>query len=179
MQHAFFPPVTTSSKKGGDSRERLLICFSHLRWDFVLQRPQHLMRRFAKDRRVFFFEEYIPTDHNRSYLEFHAFEDTEVIAVRPRVPRDLQGSRLESAMSGLLDQLVSVHLTQKPVLWFYTPMMFPFASHVEAAAVVYDCMGELSNFRFAPADLKANELSLMARADVVFTGGHSIYEAKR
>ena len=26
-----------------------LICFSHLRWHFVYQRPQHLMTRFARD----------------------------------------------------------------------------------------------------------------------------------
>ena len=28
-----------------------LVCFSHLRWNFVFQRPQHLMSRFAEDRR--------------------------------------------------------------------------------------------------------------------------------
>lgn len=156
-----------------------LICFSHLRWDFVLQRPQHLMNRFAGERRVFFFEEHIPTDHDRAYLEFHAFEDTGVIAVRPRVPREWQGDRLRQAMAGLLDQLRSVHLSEKPVLWFYTPMMFPFAAHLDAAAVVYDCMDELANFRFAPPDLAENERRLMDRADVVFTGGRSIYEAKK
>jgi hypothetical protein len=63
-----------------------LICFSHLRWDFVLQRPQHLMNRFAKDRKVFFFEEFIPTDHHLAYLEIHSFDGTAVKAVRPRVP---------------------------------------------------------------------------------------------
>src|SRR5947209_5155059 len=34
-----------------------VVCFSHLRWDFVFQRPQHLMSRFARARRVFFIEE--------------------------------------------------------------------------------------------------------------------------
>ena len=76
-----------------------LICFSHLRWDFVLQRPQHLMQRFAEDRRVFFFEEHIPTDHHLPYLEFHAFDDTEVIAVRPRVPRTGRAAQRETALS--------------------------------------------------------------------------------
>lgn len=156
-----------------------LICFSHLRWDFVLQRPQHLMKRFAKNRRVFFFEEYIPTDHHLPYLEFHAFEDTGVMAVRPRVPRDWQGPQLQDALANLLDQLLSIHSAKKPILWFYTPMMFRFASHVDAAAVVYDCMDELSGFRFAPPELRLNEEALMRRADVVFTGGYSIYEAKR
>ena len=63
-----------------------LICFSHLRWDFVCQRPQHLMARFAEEYRLFFWEEAIPTDHHLPYLEFHAFEGTTVQAIRPRIP---------------------------------------------------------------------------------------------
>ena len=74
---------------------------------------------------------------------------------------------------------LSIHAAEKPILWFYTPMMFRFAAHVDAAAVVYDCMDELSSFRFAPPELRLNEEALLRRADVVFTGGHSIYEAKR
>lgn len=157
-----------------------IICFSHLRWDFVVQRPQHLMKRFGETRRVFFFEEYIPTDHHSPYLEFHSFEDTNVVAVRPRVPRDWQGSRLETALAKLLDELLSLQPGgAKAILWFYTPMMFPFAAKADAAAIVYDCMDELSNFRFAPSELRVNEAKLLERADVVFTGGHSIFEAKR
>ena len=156
-----------------------LICFSHLRWDFVLQRPQHLMQRFTRNRRVFFWEEHIPTDHHLPYLEFHAFDDTEVVAVRPRVPRAWQGERLDSALSRLLDQLLLLHQANRPVLWFYTPIMYPIAQHIDAAAVVYDCMDELSAFRFAPPELRDREALLMRHADVVFTGGYSIYEAKR
>ncbi len=156
-----------------------LICFSHLRWDFVVQRPQHLMQRFARSRRVYFFEEWIPTDHHLPYLEFHRFADTEVVAVRPRVPHDWHGSRLEAALSALLDELLWVTHSTRPILWFYTPMMYALAAHVDAAAVVYDCMDVLANFRFAPADLTAREAELMKRADLVFTGGHSIFEEKR
>src|SRR5690606_15440395 len=80
----------------------------------------------------------------------------------------------------LLDQLLQVHGGgARPLLWFYTPMMYSFASHVDAEAVVYDCMDELSNFRFAPPELRSTERLLLERADVVFTGGYSIYEAKR
>ena len=74
--------------------------------------------------------------------------------------------------------MIALTGVQRPVLWFYTPMMWPIARHVEAAAVVYDCMDELSAFRFAPPEMSVNESALMAAADVVFTGGHSIYEAK-
>ena len=155
-----------------------LICFSHLRWDFVLQRPQHLMARFAGDYRLFFWEEAIPTDHHLPYLEFHAFEGTTVQSIRPRVPALWSPADQARALSRLLDQMMGLAGIHRPVLWFYTPMMWPMAAHVDAAAVVYDCMDELSAFRFAPPEMAANEAALMAAADVVFTGGHSIYEAK-
>lgn len=138
------------------------------------------MSRFAQTRRVFYFEEHIPTDHYLPYLEFHNFEDTGVTVVRPRIPRALATLHLNRALSKLLDQLVElVGGERHPLLWFYTPMMFPIASHLEAEAIVYDCMDELSNFRFSPPDLRSNEKLLLEKADVVFTGGYSIYEAKR
>lgn len=156
-----------------------LICFSHLRWDFVTQRPQHLMRRFAAERAVFFWEEAIPCDHSLPYLEYHPFPADNVIALRPRVPHWWDEQQVEQALRNLLDMLVATSVRAEPILWFYTPMMLSFADHVDAKAVVYDCMDELSAFRFADAKLKACEVALMARADVVFTGGHSLYEAKR
>ncbi|HEV7255703.1 MAG TPA: UDP-galactopyranose mutase [Mesorhizobium sp.] len=136
------------------------------------------MQRFSRERQVFFFEEFIPTDHHLPYLEFHPFEGTSVVALRPRVPRDWDEPRRKAALSKLLDMLIQLHCRQKPVLWFYTPMMYAFARHVDAAAVVYDCMDELANFRFAPARLKEVEAQLIDEADAVFTGGHSLYEAK-
>lgn len=156
-----------------------IICFSHLRWDFVLQRPQHIMSRMAADRTVFFFEEFIASDSPEPYLEFRPCRKTGVVAIRPRVPASLGEAQRDEAISALLDQLLSIHRTARPVLWFYTPMMYRLAQHVEAAAIAYDCMDELSNFRFAPADIREREAQLLKHADVVFTGGHSIFEAKR
>ena len=156
-----------------------LICFSHLRWDFVCQRPQHLMRRFARDARVLFVEEAIETDHHLPYLEFHAFEGTTVTAVRPRLPRGAGPDPRDGMLAGLLDRMVALLGVRDPVLWFYTPMMWPAAAHLSAAGIVYDCMDELSAFRFAAPDLARNEAALMAAADVVFTGGHALFEAKR
>lgn len=156
-----------------------LICFSHLRWDFVLQRPQHLMQRFAQTSRVFFVEEVIPTDHHLPYLEFHAFEGTSVTAVRPRVPHRCDPALRDALLAGLLDQMTVLLGVRDPVLWFYTPMMWPAAAHLPASAIVYDCMDELSAFRFAAPDLVRNEAALMEAADVVFTGGHALFEAKR
>ncbi|MDB5524547.1 MAG: UDP-galactopyranose mutase [Rhizobium sp.] len=160
-------------------RRAPLVCFSHLRWDFVLQRPQHLMQRFAQDRQVFFFEEFIPTDHHLPYLEIHPFERTTVKSIRPRIPHWWNEDERDRALGRLLDDLLALHCTPRPILWFYTPMMYPFARHVDAVAVVYDCMDELANFKFASPHLKAVETALIQRADAVFTGGYSLYEAKR
>lgn len=155
-----------------------IICFSHLRWDFVVQRPQHLMERFSCDRLVIFFEEFIPTDHHLAYFEVHSFEGTAVKAIRPRVPHWWSEAERQVALSRLLDEVIALFCRAKPVLWFYTPLMFSFARHVDADAVVYDCMDELANFKFAPPELKDAEGALLSRADVVFTGGKSLFEAK-
>ena len=156
-----------------------IICFSHLRWDFVRQRPQHLLGRFARHQPVFFFEEPIPCDHHLPYLEHHHFPDDQVVALRPRLPHWWSAAECEAALGRLLDTLLAVHRETMPVLWFYTPAMYGFARHVQASVVVYDCMDELSKFRFADSALQEKEQALLARADVVFTGGHSLYEAKR
>lgn len=169
---------SSSSMRASSSSNPPLICFSHLRWDFVVQRPQHLMERFSRERKVFFFEEFIPTDHHLAYLEIHSFDGTSVQAVRPRIPHWWNESDRERALGKLLNDLLALHGVARPILWFYTPMMFSFARHIDASAVVYDCMDELANFKFAPSGLKETEAALIARADVVFTGGFSLYEAK-
>jgi len=156
-----------------------VICFSHLRWDFVLQRPQHLMSRMSQTRQVYFFEEHIPTDHHAPYLEYHSFEGSEVVSLRPRVPHDWDTNRRDAALRELLDVMLRLNGITRPVLWFYSPMMFAFARHIDAAAVVYDCMDELANFRFAPPGLKRLEADLMDRADLVLTGGVSLYEVRK
>jgi UDP-galactopyranose mutase len=158
-----------------------LVCFSHLRWDFVFQRPQHLMERFARRRRVIFVEEPIPTRHHLPYLELHAFEETPVTVVRPRVPDRASLEEATGLLAGLLEQLTVDLGVRAPVLWFYTPMFWPATSRLahQAAAVVYDCMDELSAFDFAPPGLREAEADLLAAADLVLTGGQAIYEAKR
>ena len=131
-----------------------------------------------KTGRCFFFEEQIPTDHHLAYLEIHPFEGTTVRSVRPRIPHWWSDAERETALGKLLDELLALNDAIRPILWFYTPVMYSFARHVDASAIVYDCMDELANFKFAPPRLKETEAALIARADVVFTGGHSLYEAK-
>ncbi len=125
------------------------------------------------------FEEPIACDHHRAYLEHHPFPEQDVIALRPRVPHWWDERTKQDALRDMLAMLIATQGSGRPILWFYTPMMYGFARHVDAALVVYDCMDELAAFSFAPPELKRLEADLLQRADVVFTGGHSLYEAKR
>jgi UDP-galactopyranose mutase len=145
----------------------------------VTQRPQHLLRRFARSRPVFVWEEHIPCDHPLPFLEHHAFAADNVVALRPRLPHWWSREDVEAGLKDLLDRFVKTCVQGEPLLWFYTPVMFAFAGHLRASAVVYDCMDELSAFRFADPLLLGREAKLLQRADLVFTGGYSLYEAKR
>ncbi len=154
-----------------------LVCLSHLRWDFVYQRPQHLMSRFARDRRVFFFEE--PTfEDGPARLDVTERPGGIRVAV-PRLPHGLSPEEVEAAQSDLLQGLLADHGVTEYVLWYYTPMALGFSDGLAPAAVVYDCMDELSLFRGAPPALLERERRLLEIADLVFTGGQSLYEAKR
>jgi UDP-galactopyranose mutase len=156
----------------------VLICFSHLRWHFVFQRPQHLMTRFARTMRVFYVEEPVFGGTDEPVLEHHP-ADAGVTILVARLPHGLDDTRQIDAQRALIDRLVAEHRIARPILWYYTPMMLPVAQHLAAALVVYDCMDELSAFRGAPPALLERERELFRRADLVFTGGYSLYEAKR
>ena len=155
----------------------VLICFSHLRWDFVFQRPQHLMGRFARSHSVHVWEEPIfVSTLVEPHLETRRAAQNLTI-VTPHLAEGLSEAVVESQLKRLLD---NYHAARSPeVLWYYTPMMLPFSRQLEAGCIVYDCMDELANFRFAPPRLLDLEAELFERADLVFTGGYSLYEAKR
>lgn len=155
-----------------------LVCLSHLRWDFVYQRPQHLLSRFAKERRVFFVEE--PTFGEGPMRLDVSQRDCGVYVVVPRLPQDLIGDEtLDSVQRGMVDRLFADYNINAHFLWYYTPMAVTWTAHLRPQATVYDCMDELSAFKGAPSALKDREAELFARADLVFTGGQSLYEVKR
>lgn len=155
-----------------------LVCFSHLRWDFVYQRPQHLMSRFGRTRRVLYIEEPI----------FEATPEPQ-LRITPRsgrveviVPVLDEGTDARSAIL-IQHALITDHIQRTcspaPTFWFQTPMALPVAPMELAGVVIYDCMDELSAFDQAPPSLIFNEKQLLARADLVFTGGLALYESKR
>ena len=151
-----------------------VICFCHLRWDFVFQRPQHLMTRFARRGRVFIVEEPVGTD-NEARLDVSDRGNGVFVCV-PQLP---SGSNADQEIPKLLTKLIDEHLITNYINWFYTPMMLDWADGLEPLAIVYDCMDQLSAFSGAPPELVEKERKLFERADVVFTGGQSLYEAKR
>lgn len=155
-----------------------VVVFSHLRWDFVYQRPQHLLSRCAASNKVLFVEEPLFLENIRSRLRTWVSEDGVTVAV-PELPVGLSSAAIAAEQELLLKTYLRANHISAPVLWYYTPMAVEFTSTITATAVVYDCMDELSSFRGAPPGLRAAEHRLLQRADLVFTGGRSLFEAKR
>ncbi len=154
-----------------------LICFSHLRWNFVFQRPQHLMTRCARECRVFFVEEPIFSPGGIPRLDIQ--RTASVTVVVPHLPEALAREGTETVLRSLVDELIEGQAIDEYVAWYYTPMALAFTDHLTPRTIVYDCMDELSAFRGAPAILGAMEAELMSRASLVLTGGQSLFEAKR
>jgi len=156
----------------------ILLCFSHLRWNFVYQRPQHLMTRFAADHDVLYVEEAVHTGDETSALSVQTPAPGVTVLV-PHLGRDAADDAADARIRALLDAYLAPRDLRGMVVWYYTPMSLAHGGHLPAGLVVYDCMDELSAFRGAPPALIENERTLLARADLVFTGGYSLYEAKR
>ena len=157
-----------------------IICFSHLRWNFVYQRPQHLMNLLARGSRVFFIEEPIFNADAGSHY-FDAFEDP-LAGVNIIVPHLAPGSTQKDIVShqqDIMADLLQRYNIRNYISWYYSPMAWTFSHMLKPVYTVYDCMDELSAFLFAPPELKTNELALLDRADTVFTGGRSLYAAKK
>jgi UDP-galactopyranose mutase len=155
-----------------------LICFSHLRWDFVYQRPQHLLTRCARERRVFYVEE--PVFGNGSMRLDISEREGGVRVVVPHLPDGLRSEIATTAvLKEMLRRLFSDNGIREYVFWYYTPMALSFTSDFTPVAAVYDCMDELSAFKGAHTRLQDFEQVLFQHVDLVFTGGQSLYEAKR
>jgi glycosyltransferase involved in cell wall biosynthesis len=174
------------ASKPAEYADAPIIVHSHLRWDFVWQRPQQLLSRLAQRNRVLFVEEPIYLDDAVTpRLDLSEPMDRVHRAV-PMLPGELRGDYDKSIV--VIRELVRRHLAAdgalggmfaNPIQWFYTPMPAPaMIGAFDERAVVYDCMDELSKFRFAPAALVDRERYLMAQADVVFAGGFKLSQSK-
>ncbi|MBD2214050.1 UDP-galactopyranose mutase [Nostoc linckia FACHB-104] len=154
-----------------------IICLSHLRWNFVYQRPQHLLSRCAQGKRVFLIEEPIFSADPLARLDINE-DGSGVVVVVPHLPQNLSQEAINADLQVLIDGLLVEQKINKYICWYYTPMAIAFTRHLQPQAVVYDCMDELSAFKGASPTLKNYEAELFRLADLVFTGGQSLYESK-
>jgi glycosyltransferase involved in cell wall biosynthesis len=180
----------SSSQSGGPRTltplDRPVIVHSHLRWDFVWQRPQQILSRLAVHTPVLFIEEPIFLDDLSSprldvTVPFaNVFRAVPYISGTYRDQHDAATAVVRSLAQDAIANGPLKGLFANPIQWFYSPITAPsMLGAFNEIAVVYDCMDELAQFRFAHPDLPRRERLLLANADVVFTGGHKLYEAKR
>ena len=174
-------PVESEAEHSAPDEDRpTLLCFSHLRWDFVFQRPQQLMSRFADSMTVVFWEEPVEIGRRETaLLKVRSAEGfPKVRIVTPHVPEGLTEDKRNAVLKRLLDAY-SAGLSRPLIAWYYTPMMLPYSRELDASVTVFDAMDELSKFKFAPPRLLELEQELIERSDLVFTGGSSLFEAKK
>jgi len=158
-----------------------LLCFSHLRWDFVFQRPQHLMIRAAQKWRVFYIEEPVYLDHVQTPEMVVRQQQTpeNLYIVVPHFPLDFDRSSVDNTIQDMLTRLTFDFRIEDFGVWYYTPMALKFTANLLPRVIVFDAMDELSAFKGASPELLDLESTLFSQANVVFTGGRSLYEAKR
>jgi UDP-galactopyranose mutase len=154
-----------------------IVVFSHLRWDFVFQRPQHLLTRLAQHYPVLFVEEPVHDDGKPFMHKTSPAPGVTVCQAHTPVANggfhDDQLPVLQPMLADLLPP------GERPIVWFYTPMALPLLQGLDPSLVIYDCMDELASFKNPPKQLLQRESALLNLADLVFAGGPSLYEAKR
>ncbi|PSJ16004.1 FAD-dependent oxidoreductase [Nitrosomonas supralitoralis] len=155
-----------------------IIVFSHLRWDFVYQRPQHLLTRLAEHYKIIFIEEPIWSSTNDNYIQ-QSLPVPGVTVLKPFTISSGQG--FDDEQLPYLRELISqLKLTDEAHLaWFYTPMALPLLNDLNPMLVIYDCMDELAAFKNSPTEIIQRENELFNVTDLVFTGGPSLFRAKQ
>ncbi|MBA3239481.1 MAG: glycosyltransferase [Parachlamydiaceae bacterium] len=144
-----------------------MIVFCHLRWDFVYQRPQHIISRMAKQYKVLFIEEPWRRENEKESRLVKVSETLHVL--QPNVNSIAE-------IKCILPRYVNKG--SNTIGWFYSPSFIPLIDYFDFSTIIYDCMDELSLFKGAPKKLIEQEQYLVANADLVFTGGKSLYESK-
>lgn len=178
LNYNFKTAAKEANLKAMDLGKYDLICFSHLRWNFVFQRPQHLLSRSAKNQRVFYIEEPMFENTENDRLEINPTKEG-VMVVTPFLRHGYSEDELNVKLKFLLEDFFKQNAISKYIFWYYTPMAVAFSAFFEPDLIVYDCMDELSMFKNAPASLIENEERLFKKADLVFTGGQSLYQYKK
>jgi glycosyltransferase involved in cell wall biosynthesis len=164
-----------------------IIVHCHLCWDWVWQRPQQFLSRLSAKHKILFVETVGPDPQLAApYARFRLLDGfPNITLLRLQFPTRMWNDgafvdreRRRLVQQALKSELLAGHFDH-PVQWFYDPMaVTAFAGHMNEIATVYDCMDELSKFKGAPPEIVARERELLAKADVVFTGGRKMWESK-
>ena len=154
-----------------------IIVFSHFRWDFTYHRSQHLLTRLAENYKIVFIEEPVFHDGD-SFFETSASGEN-VTVLKPHTPVTATGFHDEQLphLIKLMRQLVV--LDEEHIAWFFTPMALPLLQELQPAAVIYDCVDELSACKDSPRQMLQRENALLKVADLVFSASPSLYRTKR
>ncbi|MDT0644726.1 glycosyltransferase [Zunongwangia sp. F363] len=156
-------------KEKGKKTEYDMLVFSHLRWGFVYQRPQHIISRLSANYHILFIEEPVHFDVGEEKSFELEIINQNLHVLKPKV------SDIPS-ISNILKPLIKNGPTA--VGWFYSAAFSPLLTDFRFDKVIYDCMDELSLFKGAPSELINQEKFLLSEANIVFTGGKSLYESK-
>lgn len=143
-----------------------LVVFCHLRWDFVYQRPQHIISRLSKNLKILLIEE--PWHRPEEQGSRLTVESENLHVLQPNV----------ITIAEIATVLPQYTYGQVNLGWFYSASFIPLLEYFTFDTLVYDCMDELSLFKAASQQLVEQERTLMNKADIVFTGGKSLYESK-
>ena len=157
----------------------MLVAFSHLRWGFVWQRPQHLLTRFAREMPVVVVEE---PEYHLQGADVHVRRDHGVTVITPLLPRTTEKFGFGNHVNGQISRLVEPFIRPgtDPILWYYTPMALGAEpATIRPRLTIYDAMDDLASFRAAPPELRIREARLLSEVDLVFTGGPTLYRQRR
>ncbi|HEY0046137.1 MAG TPA: glycosyltransferase [Flavobacterium sp.] len=162
------PSKTTSSTTENDTYDMVVFC--HLRWEFVYQRPQHIISRMSKEYKILLIEEPVPHEEHEKNTANLIKVSENLHILQPKVDS-------LTDIKNVIKKYVSN--TSIEIGWFYSPSFVPLLSEFSFDKVVYDCMDELSLFKGAPAELLDQEKFLISNAHIIFTGGKSLYDSKK
>lgn len=146
-----------------------MIVFCHLRWQFVYQRPQHVIERLSHHLKVLFVEEPLPNSTSHSSGNLIVVNDNLHI-LQPNV-EDVK------SIAKILPEYVNNKSI--PFGWFYSASFSPLLEELNFQTVVYDCMDEPSLIKGDSQELLNQEEYLMSHADIIFTNVQSLFESKK
>jgi glycosyltransferase involved in cell wall biosynthesis len=146
-----------------------IVVFCHLRWEFVYQRPQHIISRLSRSHKILLIEEPLPFENEEKNTANLLVINENLHLLQPKT----------ASITEIRDILPEyINACKAKIGWFYSPAFMPLLSHFRFDTVVYDCMDELTLFKGADSRLPQQEKHLLLNADVIFTGGKSLYECK-